>query len=49
MPDHRRYEPPSDDNLSRGFDTNGMISEHLRGTDQFLDVVTWNIRFFSLP
>jgi exonuclease III len=34
------------DNLSRALDAVGTIPENLRGTDKFLDVVTWNIKWF---
>lgn len=40
------YEPTPNDFLSGAFDALGMIPEKFRGTDQFLDVVTWNLRYF---
>jgi endonuclease/exonuclease/phosphatase family metal-dependent hydrolase len=45
-PSRRPFIPPSNDNISRGFDAVGIIPERLRGSDLFLDIVTWNIRFF---
>lgn len=46
MPNRVNYEPVGNDNISRSFDATGLIPDGLRGTDQFLDIVTWNIRFF---
>jgi endonuclease/exonuclease/phosphatase family metal-dependent hydrolase len=40
------FQPPPNDNLSNAFDRLGLVPEKYRGTDQFLDIVTWNIRFF---
>jgi endonuclease/exonuclease/phosphatase family metal-dependent hydrolase len=40
------YQKPSNDKLSDLFINNGLVPEELRGTDKFLDVVCWNIRFF---
>lgn len=40
------FQPPPNDHLSEGFDRLGLVPERYRGTDQFLDIVTWNIRFF---
>ena len=40
------FQPPPNDNLSNGFAKLGLVPERYRGTDKFLDVVTWNIRFF---
>jgi exonuclease III len=34
------------DNLSRALDAVGAIPDDLRGSDKFLDVVTWNIKWF---
>lgn len=34
------------DNLSRALDAVGAIPKDLRGSDKFLDVVTWNIKWF---
>jgi endonuclease/exonuclease/phosphatase family metal-dependent hydrolase len=38
------YEPPDNDNLTRGFEN--IIPQKYRGSDMFLDLITWNIRFF---
>jgi endonuclease/exonuclease/phosphatase family metal-dependent hydrolase len=46
MPKRKPYEPVSNDNISRAFDVTGLVPERLRGTDEFLDIVTWNIRYF---
>jgi endonuclease/exonuclease/phosphatase family metal-dependent hydrolase len=40
------FQPPPNDNLSRAFDRLGLVPEKYRGTDKFVDIVTWNIRFF---
>ena len=40
------FQPPPNDHLSAAFIKNKMIPPSLRGTDEFLDIVTWNIRFF---
>ena len=42
----REFQPPPNDNLSSAFDRLGLVPERYRGTDQFIDIVTWNIRFF---
>lgn len=42
----RKYQVPGNDNLSQSFDAMKLIPERYRGTDRFLDVVCWNIRFF---
>jgi endonuclease/exonuclease/phosphatase family metal-dependent hydrolase len=46
MPNRNIYEPVENDNISRGFDALGLIPEKFRGKDDFLDIVTWNIRYF---
>ncbi|MBI5524514.1 MAG: endonuclease/exonuclease/phosphatase family protein [Desulfarculus sp.] len=40
------YQKPDNDKLSDLFINNGLVPEELRGTDRFLDVVCWNIRYF---
>jgi endonuclease/exonuclease/phosphatase family metal-dependent hydrolase len=40
------FQPPPNDNLSSAFDRLGLVPERYRGTDKFIDIVTWNIRFF---
>lgn len=40
------FEPPPNDNLSKNFAELGLVPPKYRGTDQFLDIVQWNIRFF---
>ncbi len=40
------YSVPQNDNISKTFDLLGMIPAGLRGSDEFLDVVTWNLRWF---
>lgn len=40
----RNYVPPENDHLSTAL--KDIIPEKYRGTDRFLDVVAWNIRFF---
>lgn len=37
--------PAPNDNISAAI--NEYVPEHLRGTDRFLDVVNWNIRYFN--
>lgn len=39
-----KYTPPKNDRLSDGFDD--IVPKEYRGTDRFLDIVTWNIRYF---
>lgn len=39
-----KYIPPKNDRLSDGFDD--IVPKEYRGTDRFLDIVTWNIRYF---
>lgn len=34
------------DNISRGFDALDLIPDELRGSPNFVDVVSWNIRYF---
>lgn len=41
------YEVPPNDNISISFDALDLVPPRLRGTDRFLDVVSWNIRFFN--
>jgi len=43
---HPEFQPPPNDNLSNAFDRLGLVPPKYRGTDQLLDIVTWNIRFF---
>lgn len=45
-PTRSRFVPPDNDLLTRTFTGAGMVPPHLAGTDTFLDIVTWNIRFF---
>lgn len=45
-PTSRGYKPPANDNITRAFDLLGLIPASLRGTEEFLDVVTWNLRWF---
>jgi hypothetical protein len=40
------YRPGTNDNISRTFELLGRIPSKLRGTDDFLDIVTWNLRWF---
>ena len=40
------YDPPENDNITQAFDTADLIPDHLKGSDKFLDIVTWNIRYF---
>lgn len=40
------YVRPKNDNLSAALDAAGLIDPKYAGTDRFLDIVTWNIRFF---
>lgn len=40
------FQPPPNDNLSNAFDRLGLVPPRYRGTDNFLDIVCWNIRFF---
>ena len=40
------YQAVDNDNLSRAFDDLGLIPQRLKGTDRFIDVVTWNLRWF---
>jgi endonuclease/exonuclease/phosphatase family metal-dependent hydrolase len=45
-PSRRAYVPPPNDHLSRAFDAAGLIPDRFKGADDFLDIVTWNIRYF---
>lgn len=40
------FQPPPNDNISSAFDRLGLVPERYKGTDKFIDIVTWNIRFF---
>jgi len=40
-------EPVANDNLSHAFSALDMIPPGYRGSDRFLDVVSWNIRYFN--
>lgn len=40
------YKKPDNDNITTLFDASNLIPEKQRGTDKFLDVVNWNIRYF---
>jgi endonuclease/exonuclease/phosphatase family metal-dependent hydrolase len=42
----KNYTPVSNDNLSRRFDAVDIVPDNLKGSEEFLDLVTWNIRFF---
>lgn len=46
-PARRRARPPSapNDNISAAI--NEFVPEDLQGTDRFLDIVNWNIRYFN--
>lgn len=39
------FVPPDNDRLSRAFED--IVPEKYKGTDKFLDVVSWNIRWFN--
>lgn len=39
------YTPPSNDNLSKAFED--LVPPKYRGTNRFLDLVTWNVRNFN--
>jgi hypothetical protein len=41
-----RYRPAANDRLSGSLDAAGLIPPEFRGSDDFLDLVTWNIRYF---
>lgn len=41
------YQPAANDHLSAAFDALKMIPPRFRGSDQFLDVISWNIRYFN--
>lgn len=43
---HAAYQPPANDILSTAFAGADLVPDALRGVDTFLDIVTWNIRFF---
>jgi endonuclease/exonuclease/phosphatase family metal-dependent hydrolase len=40
------YQPPTNDHLTPGFESAGLVPDRFRGSDEFLDVLTWNIKFF---
>lgn len=40
----RNYIPPENDHLTRGFED--LIPEKYKGSDSFLDLVNWSIRYF---
>lgn len=40
------YQPVDNDNLSAAFDKIGLIPKRLVGSDKFIDIVTWNLRWF---
>lgn len=42
----QRYQAPDNDNITRAFEAVNIIKEEHRGSDLFLDVVNWNIRYF---
>lgn len=42
----RPYQPVANDNLTRAFTDVGAIPDEFKSSDEFLDVITWNIRFF---
>jgi len=48
----KEFAPVADnDHLSELFGItlpDGLVPDHLQGTDRFLDLVTWNIKFFDL-
>jgi mRNA deadenylase 3'-5' endonuclease subunit Ccr4 len=39
------YIPPDNDHLSRAFED--LVPKEYKGTDRFLDVISWNIRWFN--
>lgn len=45
-PSNSEYVVPANDNISRSFKKLDLVPAQYRGTEKFLDVVTWNIRFF---
>lgn len=40
------YSIPSNDRISKAFTKLNLVPDKYKGTEKFLDVVTWNIRFF---
>lgn len=46
-PENADYEPAANDNISAAFSALDMIPPRHRGSDKFLDVVSWNIRYFN--
>lgn len=42
----RTYKQPANDNLSQLFEAADLVPPEYRGTDEFVDVLNWNIRFF---
>lgn len=40
------YKKPDNDNISTLFAAGDIIPQEMKGTDKFLDVVNWNIRYF---
>src|SRR5215510_10156716 len=45
-PPRREVRPAENDRISTFF--RDMVPNALEGTDRFLDIVTWNIKFFNL-
>lgn len=41
------YQPAANDHISAAFSALDMIPPRHRGSDKFLDVVSWNIRYFN--
>jgi endonuclease/exonuclease/phosphatase family metal-dependent hydrolase len=44
--DAPEFQPPPNDNLTNLFLGSGLVPKKYQGSDNFLDIVTWNIRFF---
>ncbi len=42
----RNYQPPANDYISQTFEALRLVPRALRGSDRFLDVLTWNLRYF---
>jgi endonuclease/exonuclease/phosphatase family metal-dependent hydrolase len=43
----RAYRPPANDNISKAFEALNLVPDEYRGTERFLDVVAWNLRWFN--
>ena len=40
-----RTNEPANDNISRNIED--KVPDHLQGNDKFVDIINWNIKFFS--